>query len=105
MNPEQYKQFNDMKKQIETLTKQVNDLTTARNVDYVAAVTGKQYKDFKLFSSTGTPSTNSALRTITIGMGGGSATVLNYPQQWGLLEYQSKVYAVPIYEASQVKYD
>ena len=52
--------------------------------------------------TTGTPSTNGLLRTITIGAG--SATVLDYPDNLLLYKYKGKVYSIPAYEANTLVY-
>ena len=85
MTPEQLQIFEDMQKRIDDLENVKNNNTIQLTVDtLVKRVTTVTDTDID--------------RMITVGIGGGTFDVLDYPDMWLVFKYKGKLYRMGAYE-------
>ena len=94
MSPEEKKEFEDLKRRVQTLEE-------VTGFDFVSRLEERQIVKRSDFDSTGITgsenSGNSLLRDTTVGGGGGTVTHLNAPENMIEYRYKNKVYFLPAY--------
>lgn len=101
MTPEERRQFEEMQRTIEELTKQVRANDIYKNTQSIDTITNKQIVKVDSFDTTnltGTENTNKLLRDYTIPAGGSTITTLDTPTHLLSLRYKGKIYRIAGYE-------
>lgn len=89
-------QINQLKIQVEELQKKLDDIERMQNTTLKGFMDDVLIERVFNADTTGTPSTNSLLRTIT--NGAWSETILNYPTRIMIYTWKGQRLAIPVYD-------
>lgn len=89
-------QINQLKTQVEELQKKLDDIERMQNTTLKGFMDDVIIERVFLADTTGTPATNSLLRTV------GGNTILNYPTRIMIYKWKGQRLAIPVYEASTI---
>lgn len=89
-------QINQLKTQVEELQKKLDDIERMQNTTLKGFMDDVLIERVFLADTTGTPATNSLLRTV------GGNTILNYPTRIMIYKWKGQRLAIPVYEASTI---
>lgn len=95
MSPEEKRQFEDMQRRLNELEKAQNENAIANFQDKI--IVKRALFDDTNPGTTGVVDTNTYLKTTTIGVGGGTVTTLNAPENLIEYVYKGKKYNIPAY--------
>lgn len=120
-------QINQLKKQVEDLQKQVADLQVMQNTTLKGNLDDVQVERVLNTDTSGTPSTNTLLRTVSVVVsvpysldipdpadlpttltgtltGTGTITVLDYPERLKIDTWKGQRLVIPVYDADKIIY-
>lgn len=89
-------QINQLKIQVEELQKKLDDIERMQNTTLKGFMDDVLIERVFNADTSGTPSTNSLLRTV------GGNTILNYPTRIMIYTWKGQRLAIPVYEASTI---
>lgn len=89
-------QINQLKTQVEELQKKLDDIERMQNTTLKGFMDDVLIERVFNADTTGTPATNSLLRTV------GGNTILNYPTRIMIYTWKGQRLAIPVYEASTI---
>ncbi len=87
-------QINQLKTQVEELQKKLDDIERMENTTLKGFMDDVLIEKVFTANTTGTPATNSLLRTV------GGNTILNYPARIMIYTWKGQRLAIPVYETS-----
>ena len=87
-------QINQLKTQVEELQKKLDDIERMENPTLKGFMDDVLIEKVFTANTTGTPATNSLLRTV------GGNTILNYPARIMIYTWKGQRLAIPVYETS-----
>lgn len=87
-------QINQLKTQVEELQKKLDDIERMQNTTIKGFMDDVLIEKVFTANTTGTPATNSLLRTV------GGNTILNYPARIMIYTWKGQRLAIPVYETS-----
>lgn len=87
-------QINQLKTQVEELQKKLDDIERMQNTTLKGFMDDVLIEKVFNADTTGTPATNSLLRTV------GGNTILNYPTRIMIYTWKGQRLAIPVYETS-----
>lgn len=93
-------QINQLKTQVEELQKKLDDIERMQNTTLKGFMDDVLIERVFNADTSGTPATNSLLRTIT--NGAWSETILNYPTRIMIYTWKGQRLAIPVYETSTI---
>lgn len=93
-------QINQLKMQVEELQKKLDGIEHMQNTTLKGFMDDVVIEKVFTANTTGTPSTNSLLRTVT--NGAWSETILNYPTRIMIYTWKGQRLAIPVYETSTI---
>lgn len=89
-------QINQLKMQVEELQKKLDDIERMQNTTLKGFMDDVLIERVFNADTSGTPATNSLLRTV------GGNTILNYPTRIMIYTWKGQRLAIPVYEASTI---
>jgi hypothetical protein len=89
-------QINQLKTQVEELQKKLDDIERMQNTTLKGFMDDVLIERVFNADTSGTPATNSLLRTV------GGNTILNYPTRIMIYTWKGQRLAIPVYEASTI---
>ncbi len=87
-------QINQLKTQVEELQKKLDDIERMENTTLKGFMDDVLIEKVFTANTSGTPATNSLLRTV------GGNTILNYPTRIMIYTWKGQRLAIPVYETS-----
>lgn len=87
-------QINQLKTQVEELQKKLDDIERMENTPLKGFMDDVLIEKVFTANTSGTPATNSLLRTV------GGNTILNYPTRIMIYTWKGQRLAIPVYETS-----
>lgn len=120
-------QVNKLQKQVDKLTKKLEELTMSQSPEFKGSLDDVQVERVFNTDISGTPSTNTLLRNITVSVsvpyslaipdplslpttltgtltGTGTITVLDYPERIKIDTWKGQRLAIPVYDATKIIY-
>lgn len=89
-------EINQLKTQVEELQKKLDDIERMQNTTLKGFMDDVLIERVFNADTSGTPATNSLLRTV------GGNTILNYPTRIMIYTWKGQRLAIPVYEASTI---
>ncbi len=97
-------QITQLQDQVTRLQGIITEIQEGKNLVFSDSMSDVLVERVLNTDTTGTPSTNTILRTITIGPGGGSVEVLDYPERIMIFRWKGRRLAIPVYDADKIIY-
>lgn len=117
-------QVNKLQKQVDDLTKKVQELVSSQNQSFKGTLDDVQVERVVNTDISGTPSTNTLLRDVSVSVsvpysivltgnpetitgtltGTGTITVLDYPERIKIDTWKGQRLAIPVYDATKIIY-
>lgn len=119
-----YEELQQLKRQVEELTQKLENLSASQNVAFKGSLDDVQVERVLNADTSGTPTTNTLLRTVNVSVsvpysivlsgdpetitgtltGTGTITVLDYPERIKIDTWKGQRLAIPVYDATKIIY-